>query len=143
MSNQRQGKVVGIGGIFFKSSDPTGCKKWYGQHMGMITDQWGASFEFRLADKPEVKGFLQWSPFDEKSDHFDTSKQEFMINYRVVHLEALLDQLSQQGVEICGPLQEYEYGKFAHIIDNEGRKVELWEPPDNAFDEIYQGETNK
>ena len=138
-----KGKVTGIGGIFFKCKNPSETKAWYSKHLGMTTDQWGAPFEFRLSDRPEVKGFLQWSPFADDTDYFDPSKQEYMINYRVENIEDLVDQLKKAQVTICDEISTYDYGKFVHILDNSGIKVELWEPVDNAFDDMYQGKTNK
>jgi len=138
-----KGRVTGIGGIFFKCTDPAKTKQWYTDHLGMITDQWGAPFEYRLADRPEVKGFLQWSPFQGETKHFEPSTKQFMINYRVEHIEDLVEQLRGAGVTICDEIETYDYGKFVHIMDNDGNKVELWEPVDNAFDDMYNGKTNK
>jgi len=139
----KKGKVTGIGGIFFKCTDPEKTKAWYTEHMGMTTDQWGAPFEYRLSDNPEVKGFLQWSPFKEDSTHFTPSKKEWMINYRVDDIVAMVDRLKAEGVTICDKIETYDYGKFVHIMDDDGNKIELWEPVDNAFDDMYNGKTNK
>lgn len=138
-----KGKITGIGGIFFTCDSPDDTKSWYSEHLGMITDQWGAPFEFRLVDRPEVKGMLQWSAFSKDTTTFDPSRQSFMINYRVEHIEDLVEQLKKKGVEICDEIASYDYGKFVHIIDNDGRKVELWEPVDNPFDDMYDGKTYK
>jgi len=138
-----KGRVTGIGGIFFKCSDPSKTKEWYSTHLGMLTDQWGAPFEYRLSDRPDVKGFLQWSPFAADTEHFSPSDKEFMINYRVEHIEDLVKQLQAAGVTICDDIATYDYGKFVHIMDNDGNKIELWEPVDNAFEDMYQGKTNK
>ncbi len=139
----KKGRVTGIGGIFFKCSDPTKTKDWYTKHLGMVTDQWGAPFEFRLSDRPDVKGYLQWSPFAKDTGHFEPSEKSFMINYRVENIEALVDQLRTQGVTICDNIEHYDYGKFVHIMDNDGNKIELWEPVDNSFEDMYNGKTNK
>ena len=126
-------KVIGIGGIFFKSKDPAKIKEWYQKNLGLKTDEYGTMFEFRDVDDPEHKGYLQWSPFSDKTEYFEPSQKEFMINYRVENLESLLKELSKEGVEIIGEMETYEYGKFAHIMDPEGNKIELWEPIDAVF----------
>jgi predicted enzyme related to lactoylglutathione lyase len=126
-------KVTGIGGIFFKCKDPDKMKEWYGKHLGLKTDEYGVLFEFRKTDNPEQKGYLQWSPFPEKTKYFEPSKKDFMINYRVDNLEKLLEELSNKGVQVVGKIESFEYGKFAHIIDPEGNKIELWEPVDEVF----------
>jgi predicted enzyme related to lactoylglutathione lyase len=121
-------KVTGIGGIFFKTKDPKKMKEWYQKHLGLKTDEYGTLFESRNSDNPDKKEYLQWSPFSEDTKYFAPSKKEFMINYRVANLEKLLEELSKAGVEIVGKMETYEYGKFAHIMDPEGNKIELWEP---------------
>jgi predicted enzyme related to lactoylglutathione lyase len=126
-------KATGIGGIFFKCKNPDEMKEWYGKHLGLNTDEYGAMFEFRKTENPEQKGYLQWSPFPENTEYFKPSKKDFMINYRVENLEKLLEELSKEGVEIVGKMETFEYGKFAHIIDPEGNKIELWEPVDEVF----------
>ena len=134
-------RVTGIGGIFFKSKDPEKMKQWYQKHLGLVTNEYGSLFEFRSTDEPEKRGYLQWSPFSNKTTYFDPSSKDFMINYRVANLEVLLDELKKEGVQIVGELEEYEYGKFAHIVDLEGNKIELWEPVDTAFTKLYEGKT--
>ena len=121
-------KVTGIGGIFFKCKDPGKMKEWYKNHLGLDTNQYGASFEWRQEENPEKKGSTQWAPFSETTKYFDPSTRDFMINYRVENLEALVEQLKNEGVTIVDNIEAYDYGKFIHIIDLEGNKVELWEP---------------
>lgn len=134
-------KATGIGGIFFKCQDPEKVKSWYQKHLGLVTNEYGALFEFRSIDEPEKKGYLQWSPFSDETKYFQPSAKEFMINYRVENLEALLKDLADNGVEIVGELESYDYGKFAHIMDPEGNKIELWEPVDSKFTESEKGKT--
>lgn len=122
-------KVTGIGGIFFKCKDPDNMKSWYKEHLGLDTNEWGATFEWR-EDGTNKKAATQWSPFAEKTKYFEPSQKDFMINYRVADLEALAMQLKTEGVTIVGEMQTFEYGKFLHILDAEGNKVELWEPVD-------------
>ena len=131
-------RVTGIGGIFFKCKDPNAIKDWYKKHLGIDTDQWGTNFEWRQGADASKKGFTQWSPVSEKSTHFDGA---LMINYRVENLEELVVQLKKEGVEIVDKIETFDYGKFVHILDNEGNKIELWEPNDVAYDKIVVGRT--
>ena len=124
-------KVTGIGGIFFKCKDPNKMKEWYNTHLGLNTNQYGANFEWRQFADPTKKGSTQWSPFAETTKYFEPSTKDFMINYRVDNLEALVEQFKNEGVTIVDKIESFEYGKFVHIIDVEGNKVELWEPNDN------------
>jgi predicted enzyme related to lactoylglutathione lyase len=121
-------KVTGIGGVFFKCKNPETIKEWYKQHLGLNTDQYGTTFEWRKEDKPEEKGSTQWSPFSETTKYFEPSSKEFMINYRVENLEELVVELKKEGVTICDEIEVYDFGKFIHILDPEGNKIELWEP---------------
>lgn len=144
MENKKVGRVTGIGGIFFKSKNPANQRNWYHQHLGLVTNNYGSLFEFREGANPEQIGYLQWSPFDEDTDYFAPSQREFMINYRVVNIEALVQQLEAQGVTICDNIQTFEYGKFVHILDPEGNKIELWEPIDECFTKMHpEGTTTK
>jgi predicted enzyme related to lactoylglutathione lyase len=123
-------KVTGIGGIFFKCKDPKKLKEWYKNHLGLETNDWGASFEWAEANDSTKKGSTQWSLFAETSKNFEPSTKDFMINYRVTDLEALIEELKKEGVTIVDKMETYDFGKFIHIIDLEGNKVELWEPID-------------
>jgi len=135
-------KVTGIGGIFFRSKDPKAVKEWYGQNLGLAIGEYGSPFEFRNANHPEEINYLNWNPFDENTDYFDPSEKEFMINYRVQNIEGLVEKLKANGVTVVDEIAEYEYGKFVHIMDLEGNKIELWEPIDKVFTEMG-GETTK
>jgi predicted enzyme related to lactoylglutathione lyase len=121
-------KVTGIGGVFFKSKDPAQIRDWYQKHLGLNVNEWGGSFEWRDADNPEIKGSTQWTPFKESTKYFEPSEKDFMINYRVENLEALMQELKAAGVTILDEMQSFDYGKFLHILDPEGNKIELWEP---------------
>jgi len=134
-------RVTGIGGIFFKCQSPEEMRAWYKEHLGLKTNEYGSLFEFRLSDAPEEKGYLQWSPFPDTTDYMKPSQKEFMINYRVENLERLLAALVEEGVQVVGEMEEYEYGKFAHILDPEGNKIELLEPVDAVFTKMYEGNT--
>jgi predicted enzyme related to lactoylglutathione lyase len=131
--NETIPKVTGIGGVFFRSKNPKETRDWYGNNLGLVIDDYGSPFEFRNANKPEEKNYLRWSPFDEKSDYFDPSEKEFMINYRVQNIEGLVKKLKENDVMILDKIEEFEYGKFVHIMDPEGNKIELWEPIDSFF----------
>ncbi len=136
-------KVTGIGGIFFKCQNPDAMKDWYKNNLGLVTNEYGSVFEFRLADEPEKPGYLNWSPFKEKTDYFEPSKKEFMINYRVENLEELVKELKEAGVTVLDEIESFDYGKFVHILDPENNKIELWEPVDRVFTEWYKGKTTK
>ena len=124
-------KVTGIGGIFFKCKDPNKMNDWYKTHLGFDTTPYGTNFEWQQAADSTKKGSTQWCPFPETTKYFQPSAKDFMINYRVEKLEALVEQLKNEGVEIVDKIEASEYGKFVHIIDVEGNKVELWEPNDS------------
>lgn len=121
-------KVTGIGGIFFKSQDPAKMRAWYQKHLGLNTNEYGATFEWYEADDNNKKAQTEWSPFDEKTKYFAPSQKEFMINYRVANLVELVEELKKEGVTILDEIASYDYGKFIHIMDMEGNKIELWEP---------------
>ncbi|NUO02122.1 MAG: VOC family protein [Saprospiraceae bacterium] len=130
-------RVTGIGGIFFKCQDPAQIRAWYAQHLGFQVDDYGTMFEWRQASAPETPCFTQWSPFKEDTTYFQPSEKDFMFNYRVENLEALLEVLRAEGVTIVGEMQTFEYGKFGWILDPEGNKIELWEPVDQPFQDLY------
>lgn len=129
-------RVTGIGGIFFKCKDPNKVKEWYRIHLGLNTNQYGTTFEWRHAADSSKKGFTQWSPFAEKTKYFEPSTREFMINYRVDNLAALIEELKKEGVTLVDTMETYDYGKFIHILDVEGNKIELWEPNDIEYDKL-------
>lgn len=129
--NDTTPKVTGIGGIFFFSDNPAETRDWYAKNLGLEINDWGSSsFEFRNVNKPEEINSLQWCPFKKGSEYFAPSKKEFMINYRVQNIEGLVNKLKENGVTIVDEIETVEYGKFVHIMDSEGNKIELWEPID-------------
>jgi predicted enzyme related to lactoylglutathione lyase len=127
-TNDISPKVTGIGGIFFFSDNPEKTKEWYRKNLGLETNEYGSSFEFRNVNKPEEINTLQWSPFKKGDEYFSPSKKDFMINYRVQNIEGLVNKLKENGVTILDSIATYDYGKFVHIMDAEGNKIELWEP---------------
>ena len=124
-------RVTGIGGLFFKTKDPQQTKDWYQKHLGFNTDDWGCTFWWK--DNEGNKASTQWSPFKDDTKYFAPSKKDYMFNYRVENLVELLAELEKEGVTIVGKMEEYDYGKFGWILDNDGNKIELWEPKDAAF----------
>jgi predicted enzyme related to lactoylglutathione lyase len=128
--NIKMKKVTGIGGIFFKCKDPKAINEWYKTHLGFDTGPYGTSFEWRQADDSTKKGVTQWNPFAENTKYFAPSTKDFMINYRVENLEALVEELRKENVTIVDKIEAYDYGKFVHILDLEGNKIQLWEPKD-------------
>ncbi len=135
-------RVTGIGGIFFRSADPGQINKWYGHNLGLAIDDFGSPFEFRNANNPEEINYLRWSPFEEETEYFLPSEKDFMINYRVQNIEGLVRKLRNNGVTILDTIAAFEYGKFIHIMDPEGNKIELWEPNDSFLTEMG-GKTTK
>ena len=127
-------KVTGIGGIFFYSDNLPKAKEWYTKNLGLDINEHGySSFEFRNVNKPEDIGSLQWKPFKKAEDYFSPSKRDFMIDYRVQNMDGLISKFKQNGVTILDTVATYDFGKFLHIMDAEGNKIELWEPVyDNA-----------
>ena len=121
-------KVTGIGGVFFKCKDPNKLKDWYKTHLGLDAAQWGAVFEWRQAEDPNKTGSTAWNAFPETTKFFEPSAKDFMVNYRVADLEALVEELKKEGVTIVDKVEASDFGKFVHIIDMEGNKIQLWEP---------------
>lgn len=122
--------VTGIGGIFFKCKDPKTLKKWYDENLGFRNNQYGTNFEWRQAGDSMKKGFTLWAPFNEKSKYFE---KEFMINYRVANMDALVATLKTKGILPVDSVQRDATGAFVHIMDPEGNKIELWEPNDEEY----------
>jgi predicted enzyme related to lactoylglutathione lyase len=122
-------KVTGIGGIFFYSDNLKETKEWYGKNLGIEINDWGSSsFESRNVNNPDQINSLQWKPFKKGDDYFAPSKKDFMINYQVQNIEGLVNKLKENGVTILDSIVTYDFGKFVHIMDAEGNKLELWEP---------------
>lgn len=126
-NNNNMKKATGIGGIFFKCKDPKKMTEWYQKHLGLETNPYGATFEWYEDSEKTKKAQTQWTPFPEDSKYFD---KDYMINYRVENLEALVEELKKEGVTIVDKIEAYDYGKFVHIFDTEGNKVQLWEATD-------------
>jgi predicted enzyme related to lactoylglutathione lyase len=123
-------RVTGIGGIFFKAKDPKTLRAWYKEHLGIDVQSWGgAALSWTDDEGKPVGGTTAWSINSEQSDQFAPSTASFMVNYRVADVHALVKALREEGCNVLDKLDESEFGKFAWVIDPEGNKVELWEPP--------------
>lgn len=122
-------RVTGIGGIFFQARDPKALQAWYRTHLGIDVQDWGGTALMWSEDPNATKGMTIWSVGSAGGDQFAPSKAPFMINYRVHDLHALLDALRAEGCNVLDKTDDSEYGKFGWVIDPEGNKVELWQPP--------------
>ncbi len=129
-------KIIGIGGIFFKSEAPEKLKKWYAQHLGLVLNNYGATFEMRHLKEPQKAKYIHWSVFPNDTDYFYPSDKPFMINYRVQEIEIMVINLKKMGVKIIDKITSFPYGKFVHILDPEGNAIELWEPKEDFFDSM-------
>lgn len=128
MSNRKEPKVTGIGSVMFFANDPKATREWYAKNLNMNMSEWGTTFESRNFDNPEQLESTQWCPTKQGSDYFAPSEKPFMINYRVQNIEGLIEQLQNNEVTFVGELIHNEFGKFIHILDTDGNKLELWEP---------------
>ena len=126
------GRVIGIGGVFFKSGDAGRLRSWYAEHLGMVSGAEGLAFQWRAGNTPDAAPDTThrtvWCVFPGASTYFDPSPAPFMLNYIVDDLEAILAKLTAHGVPIDPQREDYDYGRFAWIYDPDGNKIELWEP---------------
>ena len=123
-------RVTGIGGIFFSAKDPKALAAWYAKHLGVPVEPWGgAAFQWADETGKPTGGMTVWSIGPDPSPNFAPSKAPFMVNYRVADLDALLKALRDEGCNVLDKTEDGEYGKFGWVIDPEGHKVELWQPP--------------
>ena len=120
-------RVICVGGIFFKAKDPERLYQWYEKHLGIKFEAYGGMF--RWQDDGDPEGFTAWSIFKRDTQYFNPSQKPFMLNYRVEDLDGLLEALRAEGVWIDPKREDYDYGRFAWIMDPEGNRIELWEPP--------------
>lgn len=126
-------RVTGLGGIFITCEDTKKQKEWYATHLGIPES---GVFEWRDKNEPNRIASSVFALFKKDTDYLKPGTKDHMINFRVANLEALLQQLKEEGVEVVGDMQSFEYGKFGWILDPEGNKIELWE----AVDEVDGGE---
>ena len=124
-------RVTGIGGIFFNAKDPVALRAWYMTQLGIEVQEWGgAAFRWTDESGKPTPGTTIWSIGDADGDYFAPSKASFMINYRVADLHGVLQALREEGCNVLEKTDDFEYGKFGWVIDPEGNKVELWQPPE-------------
>jgi len=123
-------RVTGFGGIFFKADDPEKLYGWYEKHFGVQRQgQEAVVFNWRHADEPQKSGMTVWAIFRKDTEYFNPSRASFMMNFIVEDLDGLLAALREEGVEVDPHREDYDYGRFAWIMDPEGNRIELWEPP--------------
>lgn len=137
MPDRNERRITGIGGVFFKAKDPTKLMEWYRRHLGFPAlgsdpgqGENHVSFYWRNPDDPDQRGRTIWSLFPPDTNYFDPSSSPVMMNYRVADLASVLDALRAEGVWVDDKLEESEFGKFGWIMDPEGNKIELWQPPE-------------
>ncbi|HET9033245.1 MAG TPA: VOC family protein [Dokdonella sp.] len=124
-------RVTGIGGVFSKAKDPKALAEWYRVHLGMNVEEWGGvTFRWVTDDNPAGIGTTVWNAFKDDTTYFSPSAAPFMVNYRVADLHALLAALRVEGCQVDDKVEESEYGKFGWVMDPEGNKIELWQPPE-------------
>lgn len=123
-------KVTGIGGIFFKSSDPKALSEWYKEHLGFDVSNWGGATFTWGGEGDDAKGMTLWTPFKADTKYFEPSTAPFMLNYRVRDLDAMLAQLRAAGVQVDEKVDDSEYGRFGWGMDPDGNRFELWQPPE-------------
>ena len=123
-------RVTGIGGIFFKAREPEVLRDWYKKHLGIDVQVWGGTaFTWSNEERVPVSGSTIWSIVPSNSDQFSPGEAPFMVNYRVENLHTLIQALRDEGCKVLEKTEDSEFGKFGWVIDPEGNKVELWEPP--------------
>ena len=123
-------RVTGIGGIFFKARDAATLREWYGRHLGINVEEWGGTaFSWQTPANPSGVGTTVWSVFEQSSTYFAPSIAPFMINYRVEDLHEVLGALRAEGCDVADKVDDSELGKFGWVMDPEGNRIELWQPP--------------
>ncbi|HEY3837488.1 MAG TPA: VOC family protein [Bryobacteraceae bacterium] len=125
---EQRGRILGIGGVFFKSANRDQVREWYGKHLGLADKGGGVMLPWREHDDPQKEHVTVWSVFPASTTYFDPGHASFMVNYIVDDLDALLDRLKQEGVKIDAKRMNESYGRFAWIYDADGNKIELWQP---------------
>jgi len=128
VKTEQRGRIVGIGGVFFKSAHRDQMREWYAKHLGLADKGSGAMLPWREHGDPQKEHVTVWTVFPDSTDYFGPSHPQFMVNYIVDDLDALLDRLQQEGVKIDPKRMNEPYGRFAWIYDLDGNKIELWQP---------------
>jgi catechol 2,3-dioxygenase-like lactoylglutathione lyase family enzyme len=128
VKTEQRGRILGIGGVFFKSANRDQMREWYSKHLGLVDKGAGVNLPWREHDEPQKEHVTVWTVFPASTTYFDPGQAPFMINYIVDDLDALLDRLQQEGVKIDPKRMNESYGRFAWIYDSDGNKIELWQP---------------
>jgi catechol 2,3-dioxygenase-like lactoylglutathione lyase family enzyme len=128
VKTEQRGRILGIGGIFFKSANPDGMREWYSKHLGLADEGHGVMLPWRRHDDPQQEHITVWTVFPASTNYLDPGTASFMINYIVDDMDALLNRLEQEGVKIDPKRMDESYGRFAWIYDLDGNKIELWQP---------------
>jgi len=123
-----KGRILGIGGVFFKSAKPKEMQEWYASHLGLADSGHGVMLPWREIDNPDSQQVTAWSIFPDNTKYFGPGPASFMLNYIVDDMDALLGRLEKEGVRIDPKRQDESYGRFAWIYDPDGNKIELWQP---------------
>jgi predicted enzyme related to lactoylglutathione lyase len=125
-------RVTGIGGVFLRARDPKSLSAWYVKHLGITLSDYGGATFLWTDEVPATTGMTTWSLFPEDTKNFVPGKekgpQQAMVNYRVDNLDELLAQLAAENVTIDPQRDDYDFGRFAWIVDPEGNRIELWQP---------------
>lgn len=129
--DQSRGRAIGVGGVFFRSTDSQRIANWYQEHLGLVIENWGDTHgtSFKASDMPQ-NSFTVWSAFSHDTGYFGKSGQSFMINLVVDDLDAALDNVAVGGAEVIPDREEHDFGRFGWFVDPDGNRVELWEPPE-------------
>jgi catechol 2,3-dioxygenase-like lactoylglutathione lyase family enzyme len=128
VKTEQRGRILGIGGVFFKTANRDQMREWYSKHLGLSDKGQGAMLHWREHDDPQKEHVTVWSLFPATTTYFDPGHAPFMVNYIVDDMDALLDRLKQAGVKIDPKRMDESYGRFAWIYDSDGNKIELWQP---------------
>jgi predicted enzyme related to lactoylglutathione lyase len=124
-------RVTGIGGNVIKSANTARLRAWYQKHLGIDVESWGGTaFRWAGPHNPDGHGTTVWSVFEASSSYFEPSTAPFMVNYRVENLHGLIAVLREEGCQVIDKVDESEFGKFGWVVDPDGNKIELWEPPE-------------
>jgi catechol 2,3-dioxygenase-like lactoylglutathione lyase family enzyme len=123
-----RGRILGIGGVFFKSANATETRAWYAKHLGLADKGGGVMLPWREKDNPQNEHTTVWTVFPDSTKYFGATNAQFMINYIVDDMDAFLDRMKEEGVKIDPKRQDVSYGRFAWIYDSDGNKIELWQP---------------
>lgn len=131
MADKATGRVLGVGGVFFRSSDPARLAAWYRDTLGLETEAWGTTHgtSFSPQAMPD-NAFTVWSAFAADTAYFGDPRQSFMINLVVDDLDSALANVEAAGGEVIPDKEEHDFGRFGWIVDPDGNRVELWEPPE-------------